>query len=72
MAKSQWTGEMRQKRADNKKYNQVKEELIKRDVFFHETTMEMFPGATYDYRQDVKRVLDEEPLLPVPEEEPVC
>jgi len=66
---SQRIGELRQRKANETKYNEVKEEKIRRDVFFHETEPEMFAGATYDYRQDVERVLGEEPLLPVPEDE---
>jgi len=42
--------------------------LLKRNVFFNETHSEMFVGATYDYRLDVERVLRDEPLLPVLEE----
>jgi salicylate hydroxylase len=65
-------GKMQQKRADNTKYNVVKEEKIKRDVFFHETTPVLFNGAKYDYKDEVEQALKEEPLLPVPEEDSSC
>lgn len=65
-------GNMQQKRADNKKYNAVKEEKIQRDVFFHETMPVLFHGAKHDYRSQVEQALEEEPLLPVPEVDVVC
>jgi salicylate hydroxylase len=67
--KSKGMGFMQQKRADNKRYNEVKEELIRRDVFFHETMSVILPGTTYNYKEDVAAVLQDEPLVPVPEEE---
>jgi 2-polyprenyl-6-methoxyphenol hydroxylase-like FAD-dependent oxidoreductase len=59
-------GRMQQKRADSVTYNRCKEELIKRDVFFHETMPVMFPGARYDYKAAVENVLKEKPILSVP------
>ena len=61
-------GNMQQKRADNPKYNKVKEINIQRDVFFHETMPVLFHGAKHDYKLQVAQVLEEETLLPVPEE----
>jgi 2-polyprenyl-6-methoxyphenol hydroxylase-like FAD-dependent oxidoreductase len=63
-------GQMQQKRADNKRgYNQAKEELIRRDVFFHETMPVILPGATYNYREQVGKVLQHTPRVAVNEEE---
>jgi 2-polyprenyl-6-methoxyphenol hydroxylase-like FAD-dependent oxidoreductase len=62
-------GRMQQKRAESVTYNRCKEELIKRDIFFHETMPVMFPGARYDYKAAVENVLKEKPLLSVLEEE---
>jgi 2-polyprenyl-6-methoxyphenol hydroxylase-like FAD-dependent oxidoreductase len=63
-------GQMQQKRADNKRgYNQAKEELIRRDVFFHETMPVILPGATYNYREHVGKVLQNAPRMVVPKEE---
>ena len=61
-------GETQQKRADNPRYNLVKEELIRRDCFFHETMPMMFPGARYDYKDDVARMLSSETISPTREE----
>lgn len=63
-------GKMQQKRAENKKYDRVKQELIQREVFFHESLPIMFHGAKYDYGEDVAKVLQDQPvLLPVLQEE---
>jgi salicylate hydroxylase len=63
-------GEMQQKRSENEKYNKVKEELLQRSVFFHETLEDLCPGATYDFQKHLEQVLESEPvLLPVLEEE---
>jgi 2-polyprenyl-6-methoxyphenol hydroxylase-like FAD-dependent oxidoreductase len=72
--RSQGMGDMQQKRAENARYNEVKEELIRRDVFFHETMPTILPGVSYDYRRVVTKVLEEESvnLLPLPEEETLC
>jgi hypothetical protein len=56
-------GCMQQKRAENAKYNLVKEEKIRRDVFFHMTLPTMFPGVNYDYKADVEQVLQVTPVL---------
>jgi salicylate hydroxylase len=62
---SQNWGNMQQKRADNAKYNLVKEEKIRRDVFFHMTLPTMFPGVNYDYKVNVEEVLkDQRVILP--------
>ena len=60
-------GRMQQKRAESAIYNRCKEELIKRDIFFHETMPVMFPCARYDYKAAVENVLNEKVLLSVPE-----
>ena len=57
-------GALQQKRATCEKYNRVKEQLIQRDVFFHETLPVMFVGAKYDYKQDVHDVLEGTPDFP--------
>ena len=50
-------GAMQQKRATNARYNVMKEELMSRDVFFHEN-LPIFDDATkYDYCIDVQKVL---------------
>lgn len=65
----QW-GKLQQKRATVEKYNEVKEELIKRDVFFHETGSHLCSGAKYDFKKDIACVLANEPVrLPLVEEE---
>ncbi|CAB9503280.1 Salicylate hydroxylase [Seminavis robusta] len=51
-------GRFQQKRAENPAYNIIKEEMIQRDVFFHETMPVMFEGARHDYRNDLKRELE--------------
>jgi hypothetical protein len=56
-------GRMQQKRAESVTYNRCKEELIKRDIFFHGTMPVMFPGARYDYKAAVEIVLKEKLLL---------
>ena len=56
-------GCMQQKRAENAKYNLVKEEKIRRDVFFHMTLPTMFPGVNYDYKADVEQALHVMPVL---------
>lgn len=61
-------GRMQQKRAESVTYNRCKEELIRRDIFFHETMPVMFAGARYDYKAAVENVLKEKPLFSVPEE----
>ena len=68
--KSKWWGKLQQRRSIDKKYNEVKEELIKRDVFFHETGSHLKPGAMYDFKKDVECALAKEPvLLPLIEED---
>jgi hypothetical protein len=49
-----------QKRANRAEYSRVKEELIRRDVFFHDTLPIMFRGATYDYKIELEKVLESE------------
>lgn len=64
-------GKQQQKRAENEKYNRVREELIQRDVFYNENSSALFPGVHHDYRQAVKESLASNPkylLLPVPED----
>ena len=69
LARSEAWGELQQKRAISKKYNAVKEELIKRDVFFHETMNILRPGTVYDFKNEVFEALKKEPvLLPLIEE----
>ena len=69
ISRSKDMGLMQQRRSENKRYNEVKEEMIRRDVFFHESMQPVFPGATYDYKEDVECVLRDEPLHTVFEED---
>lgn len=52
-------GSMQQKRAESESYDRVKRQLMRRAVFFHETLPCLLPGATYDYKSEVERVLCE-------------
>lgn len=63
LERSKAWGKTQQMRSTNEKYNEVKEELIQRDVFFHETMNHLCPGAKYDFKKDVSEVLDNEPVL---------
>ncbi|GAX27826.1 hypothetical protein FisN_13Hh067 [Fistulifera solaris] len=54
---SQLTGDQRRKRSQSARYAEVREEIIQRQVFFHETSPNMLPGATHDYRKAVEKVL---------------
>ena len=56
-------GQSQEKRGTCEKYNAVKEELIRRDVFFHETMDLLRPGAGYDYNEDIKTALEKEAVL---------
>jgi salicylate hydroxylase len=57
---SKFLGMTQQKRANRAEYSRVKEELIRRDVFFHDTLPIMFRGATYDYKIELEKVLESE------------
>lgn len=50
-------GAAQQKRATCKRFNRVKEERIRRDVFFNLTLSDLFPGVSYDYRTEVYKAL---------------
>ena len=54
-------GECQMKRSNREFYNQVKEEKIKRDVFFHETLPILIPGSTYNYKEAIEEFLQKEP-----------
>mmetsp|Transcript_2882 Transcript_2882/g.5238 ORF Transcript_2882/g.5238 Transcript_2882/m.5238 type:complete len:448 (-) Transcript_2882:2308-3651(-) len=58
-------GKLQQKCSMNKKYNDYKEEIIKRDIFFHQTMEDMLPGATYKYAEEVAKALEKDGILPV-------
>lgn len=58
---SKFTGGQRKKRAHNAKYAEVQEEIMQRQVFFHETNPNMLPGATHDYRKAVEKILQSIP-----------
>jgi salicylate hydroxylase len=64
LEKSKNHGLMQQKRAEAKTRTQARarENLLQRDVFFHETLQDVLPGATYDYKEAVVLALKEEPL----------
>jgi 2-polyprenyl-6-methoxyphenol hydroxylase-like FAD-dependent oxidoreductase len=75
LEKAKSMGAMHQKRATDARFNCMKEEMIRRDVFFHMNLPVFFGGTRYDYRAEVSKVLEKEPahnlpvLLPVIEEE---
>jgi salicylate hydroxylase len=50
-------GEQQQKRAENRKYNRTREELIKREVFYNENSKHLFPGVRHDYMDAVQESL---------------
>ncbi|KAL3924711.1 MAG: hypothetical protein SGILL_000883 [Bacillariaceae sp.] len=52
-------GQQQQKRAENAKYNRVREEKIKREVFYNENSSHLFPGVRHDYKQAVDAALIE-------------
>ncbi|GAX12607.1 hypothetical protein FisN_13Lh067 [Fistulifera solaris] len=52
---SQLTGDQRRKRSQSARYAEVREEIIQRQVFFHETSSNMLPGATHDYRKAIEK-----------------
>jgi 2-polyprenyl-6-methoxyphenol hydroxylase-like FAD-dependent oxidoreductase len=52
-------GMQQQKRADNAKYNQVRETLIQREVFYNETSSHLFPGVQHDYKVAVEESLQQ-------------
>lgn len=58
---SKFTGEQQRKKAQNAKYAEVQEEIVQRQVFFHETNPNMLPGATHDYRKAVEKALKSVP-----------
>ena len=61
-------GSSQQRRSQDHRYNQVQEEQIKRDVFFHESHSAIFPGTNYNYKEAVTLNLQQMPLLSVPED----
>jgi 2-polyprenyl-6-methoxyphenol hydroxylase-like FAD-dependent oxidoreductase len=65
---SQGWGDVQQMRAKSDRFNEVKEEMIRRDVFFHESIHQILPGVTYDYEEEVANILQNKPLLTVQEE----
>ena len=70
LARSKLWGKRQQKRATDEKYNEVREELIQRDIFYHETMKELLPASGFDFQRDVVDVMKKEPvLLPLIDEE---
>lgn len=70
--RAQLAGMQQQKRAEHEGYNRMREEMIRRDVFYHENSSTLFPGVKHDYQDAVVRFLESNPkykLLPVPEED---
>jgi 2-polyprenyl-6-methoxyphenol hydroxylase-like FAD-dependent oxidoreductase len=51
--RSKLWGKQQQKRAENQKYNEMREENIRRDVFYHETLPILLPAVRHDYREGV-------------------
>lgn len=62
LGNAQLWGDTQQKRARYPAYNIIKEELIQRDVFFHETTPILFSGIQYDYKKELEKT-HKEPLM---------
>jgi salicylate hydroxylase len=62
-------GEMQQKRAEahSRVHARAREQLLQRDVFFHETLKDVLPGATYDYKEAAMQAIKEEPLMTISE-----
>eukprot|EP00980_Cylindrotheca_fusiformis_P029961 scaffold24105_cov127-Cylindrotheca_fusiformis.AAC.1 len=52
-------GASQQKRAENEKYNTMREKVIEREVFFHETMPVLLSGVHHDYKDDVAKALEE-------------
>mmetsp|Transcript_63259 Transcript_63259/g.74804 ORF Transcript_63259/g.74804 Transcript_63259/m.74804 type:complete len:450 (+) Transcript_63259:35-1384(+) len=50
-------GRTQQRRAEHKRYNEMKEQSIQRDVFFHSTIPVLYEGPTYDYKEEVINAL---------------
>jgi hypothetical protein len=50
-------GEQQQKRAENRKNNQTRQELIKGEVFYNENSKHLFPGVRHDYKEVVQEPL---------------
>ena len=70
---AQAMGELQQKRAESAKVEIIQEELIQRQVFFHETLPAMFTGVRYDYQEQVKKAVQKKPeVLTVLLEEEEC
>lgn len=53
-------GHMQQKRSESEAYDVVKQQLLRRDVFFHETMSSLLSGTTYNYKDEVDHVLETE------------
>ena len=60
---AQAAGSLQQRRADSTKFGVIHEEMIQRQVFFHETLPCMFTGALYNYRTDVLKQLEKQPRV---------
>ncbi len=50
-------GKQQQKRSEDTKYNKVREEHIRREVFYHETLPILLPAVRHDYRQEVETAI---------------
>lgn len=53
-------GQQQQKRAENPKYNQMREEYIRREVFYHETLPILLPAVRHDYKDDVQSAIQQQ------------
>lgn len=59
LGNSKLWGLQQQKRAANQRYSQMREETIKREIFYHETLPMLLPAVRHDYVEDVnKAILD--------------
>lgn len=52
-------GQQQQKRAENPKYNKMREEHIRREVFYHETLPILLPAVRHDYREEVRSAIQQ-------------
>lgn len=57
LGRSQLWGQQQQKRATSPGYNKMKEETIKREIFYHETLPILLPAVRHDYAEDVHKAI---------------
>jgi salicylate hydroxylase len=57
LGQSKLWGEQQQKRAASPGYNKMKEETIKREIFYHETLPILLPAVRHDYAKEVHKAI---------------